>query len=179
MRRKSACLTLIVTMIALMLAPLAGAQAANKGLTVPVQGRAKNGPAVTGTFKVREFVKTGDPTNPIGAVGTLMLTTKDGRTAVTEATMPVKLATAAAPVSGVAIQQLVCEILELTLGPLDLNLLGLEIHLDTVHLTIDANPAGGLLGDLLCAIANLLNLGDILGVLDQLIGLLNQLLDLL
>jgi hypothetical protein len=170
---------LIVTMIALVLAPLAPAQAATKGLTVAVNGRAKNGPTVTGTFKIREFVKTGDPTNPIGAVGTLMLTTKDGRTAVTEATMPVKLGTSPAPAGGVSSLQLVCEILELTLGPLDLNLLGLEIHLDTVHLTIDANPAGGLLGDLLCAIANLLNLGDILGVLDQLLGLLNQLLDLL
>lgn len=47
----------------------------------------------------------------------------------------------------------ICKILELTLGPLDLNLLGLLIHLDRVHLTITAVRGGGILGDLLCGIA--------------------------
>ena len=51
------------------------------------------------------------------------------------------------------------------LGPLDLNLLGLEIHLDTVVLDIIANPAGGLLGELLCAVANLLDGGPLGGLL--------------
>jgi hypothetical protein len=51
-----------------------------------------------------------------------------------------------------------CEILNLVLGPLDLNLLGLEVHLDQVVLNITANPGpGNLLGNLLCAVANLLN----------------------
>ena len=129
MRRTSVSLMLIVTMIALVLAPLAPAQAATKGLTVAVNGRAKNGPAVTGTFKIREFVKTGDPTNPIGAVGTLMLTTKDGRTAVTEATMPVKLGTSPAPAGGVSSLQLVCEILEVGAGrPPDLHQPAQSVH---------------------------------------------------
>jgi hypothetical protein len=56
---------------------------------------------------------------------------------------------AAATTASAVVIQAVCEVLDLTLGPLDLNLLGLEIHLDTVHLDIDANPAGGLLGQLL------------------------------
>lgn len=47
----------------------------------------------------------------------------------------------------------VCEILDLVLGPLDLNLLGLMIHLDRVHLRITADPNGGLLGSLLCSLA--------------------------
>ena len=47
----------------------------------------------------------------------------------------------------------VCRILDLVLGPLDLNLLGLMIHLDRVHLTITAVPGGGILGDLLCSLA--------------------------
>jgi hypothetical protein len=178
MQRLAARLTLIVTMLALLLAPLAPAKAATNGFAVAVKGKAKNGPSVTGTFTIREFVKTGDPANPIGAVGTLVLTTATGQTAVAQATMPVKLGSPAAP-AGASIQLLTCEILELTLGPLDLNLLGLEIHLDTVHLVIEANPAGGLLGQLLCAVANLLSLGDILAVLDDLIDLLNQILDLL
>ena len=72
-------------------------------------------------------------------------------------------------------------VLTLVLGPLDLNLLGLEIHLNQVVLTIDADPTGGLLGALLAALAGL-NLGDILdliGNLGDLADFLNLLLDLL
>ena len=46
----------------------------------------------------------------------------------------------------------ICPILDLTLGPLDLNLLGLLVHLDTVHLTITADSTGGILGSLLCSL---------------------------
>jgi hypothetical protein len=46
----------------------------------------------------------------------------------------------------------ICPILDLTLGPLDLNLLGLMVHLDTVHLTITADSTGGVLGSLLCSL---------------------------
>jgi hypothetical protein len=45
-----------------------------------------------------------------------------------------------------------CSILDLTLGPLHLNLLGLVVDLNTVRLTITADPAGGLLGNLLCSL---------------------------
>src|SRR5436190_1308885 len=47
-------------------------------------------------------------------------------------------------------QMKICTVLDLTLGPLDLNLLGLMVHLDTVHLLITADSEGGLLGSLLC-----------------------------
>jgi hypothetical protein len=47
----------------------------------------------------------------------------------------------------------VCEILDLVLGPLNLNLLGLMIRLDRVHLRITADPNGGILGSLLCSLA--------------------------
>ena len=43
--------------------------------------------------------------------------------------------------------------LDLVLGPLDLNLLGLMVHLDRVQLRITADPNGGLLGSLLCSLA--------------------------
>jgi hypothetical protein len=49
-----------------------------------------------------------------------------------------------------------CEILDLELGPLDLNLLGLVVHLDRINLEITAQQGGGLLGDLLCSLADLL-----------------------
>jgi hypothetical protein len=51
-----------------------------------------------------------------------------------------------------------CPILHLTLGPLDLNLLGLQVHLDRVVLDITAQSGpGNLLGNLLCAVAHLLD----------------------
>ena len=69
-----------------------------------------------------------------------------------------------------------CQILDLELGSLDLNLLGLEIHLDKVVRNIKARRGGGLLGDLLCAIADLLEGG---GALGRLARLLNRLIALL
>lgn len=55
-----------------------------------------------------------------------------------------------------------CTVLDLALGPVQLNLLGLEVILDNcdngpVTVTITAIPGGGLLGDLLCSLTNLLN----------------------
>jgi len=79
-------------------------------------------------------------------------------------------------------QQAACSILHLDLGPLDLNLLGLVVHLDEVILDISAQPgAGNLLGNLLCAITGLLNgfnLGNILqgALTNVLTNLLNNLL---
>ncbi|GAB3037319.1 hypothetical protein GCM10011376_31540 [Nocardioides flavus (ex Wang et al. 2016)] len=73
-----------------------------------------------------------------------------------------------------------CDVLNLVLGPLDLNLLGLEINLKRVVLDIIAVPgAGNLLGNLLCAVAGLLDGGPLAGLLGQLQTLLNQILGLL
>ena len=67
-----------------------------------------------------------------------------------------------------------CQILDLTLGPLDLDLLGLVVHLDRVHLNITAQSGpGNLLGNLLCAVAHLLDNGHALS------GLVNQLNNIL
>ena len=49
--------------------------------------------------------------------------------------------------------QAICNVLELTLGPLDLNVLGLRVQLSKVHLRITADSTGGLLGSLLCGLA--------------------------
>jgi hypothetical protein len=184
MVKKYISLFLVAVMLAVLVTPMPSvaqnSTGGGAGLTVPVQGQARSGGRVTGTFTILKFVATGDKANPVGALGTLTLTTANG-VAVTQVTMPVQFSNAATGATGaISTQQLVtCEILDLTLGPLDLNLLGLEIHLDQVHLTIDANPAGGLLGQLLCAIANLLGPGGTIGNLIRLLNLLNQLLELL
>lgn len=86
--------------------------------------------------------------------------------------------TAATP-STLSAMQTGCSILDLQLGPLDLTLLGLHIFLDQVNLEITAIPGGGLLGDLLCAVNNLLNplgpLAQIANLLNQILGILNSL----
>ncbi|MEE2570347.1 ABC transporter substrate-binding protein [Pseudarthrobacter sp. J64] len=70
-----------------------------------------------------------------------------------------------------------CDILNLDLGPLHLDVLGLVVDLDEVHLDITAEPgAGNLLGNLLCSVANALNPG---GGGGGLANLLNRLLGLL
>ena len=58
------------------------------------------------------------------------------------------------PLTAVASQAPVCNVLELTLGPLHVNLLGLIVDLNKVHLKITANPTGGVLGSLFCGLAN-------------------------
>jgi hypothetical protein len=65
-----------------------------------------------------------------------------------------------------------CNVLNLVLGPLNLNLLGLVVTLNQVHLNITAVP-GELLGSLLCDVANLLNGG---GALSSIATLLNEIL---
>lgn len=47
----------------------------------------------------------------------------------------------------------VCPILNLLLGPLHLDLLGLIVDLNQVHLTLTADPNGGVLGSLFCSLA--------------------------
>ena len=96
---------------------------------------------------------TGTVTNAAGAVV---------QTIVTNIAMPVASATST------------CEILNLVLGPLHLDVLGLVVDLNQVVLNITAvQGAGNLLGNLLCAITGLLDAGS-LG--QELVNLLNQLL---
>jgi hypothetical protein len=73
-----------------------------------------------------------------------------------------------------------CDILFLDLGPISLDLLGLQLDLSQILLDLDAAPGpGNLLGNLLCALTGLLDAG---GLLTQIIGVLdriNTILDLL
>jgi hypothetical protein len=150
----------------------AGAQTTQQDLTkrIPVTGTAKNGKTFKGTYTIDRFVTRG---NRVLAVGTLKGRLKHRN---------VKRSGVRIPVSGFAEQgaaqssQLVCRILTLTLGPLDLNLLGLRVQLNQVNLRITAIPGGGLLGDLLCGIANLLNPPALAG--NDLSSVLNALLAL-
>ena len=87
------------------------------------------------------------------AVGTFNGTVTDLATGVvSQVTTPVSALIGSADAS--------CSILDLTLGPLHLDLLGLVVDLNQVHLTITAVPGpGNLLGNLLGAVTHLLDGG--------------------
>ncbi|MEW1806674.1 ABC transporter substrate-binding protein [Pseudarthrobacter sp. NPDC080039] len=69
-----------------------------------------------------------------------------------------------------------CDVLNLVLGPLHLNLLGLNVDLNQVVLNITSQTgAGNLVGNLLCAVTGLLDGGN---GLSGLTNLLNRLLGL-
>ena len=81
-------------------------------------------------------------------------------------------------------QQASCSILDLDIGAIHLDLLGLNVDLAPVHLDITAiSGAGNLLGNLLCAVAGLLDpngfLTDLVNNLTTLLNLLNQINQLL
>ena len=117
-----------------------------------------------GEFLIQRFIRSGDQ---IVAVGSLTGTFTDILGTATQITNQ----TIQAPVSAIVGS---CSILHLELGPLDLDLLGLQIHLDKIVLDISAQAgAGNLLGNLLCAITNLLN-GP--GSLVAIVQLLNRIL---
>lgn len=63
-----------------------------------------------------------------------------------------------------------CTILDLTLGPIDLQLLGLRLQTNEIHITLTAQR-GTLLGDLLCGLffGSQNNLGGLATVLNQLL----------
>jgi hypothetical protein len=143
------------------------------GIPIRVHDRGRN---FKGTLDVVEFI---EQDGGIVAVGELTgkLTGKGfGNRAVSETVeLPVSLPDV--PIEGVTTQQLECEVLHLELGPITLNLLGLNVYIGGPNNTplivdITADPSGGLLGQLLCALAS----G---GPLATIIDLLNQILDIL
>jgi hypothetical protein len=135
-----------------------------------VTGTGKGGKKFTGTYTIDRFVSRA---GQVFSVGTLKGKLKNRRVSRHNVRMPVSNFGAAGAAQS---SQLVCRILTLTLGPLDLNLLGLRVQLNQVNLRITAIPGGGLLGDLLCGVANLLNPPALLG--GNLASVLNALLAL-
>ena len=156
-------------------APTPTPKAAAGTMTSTVNGTFGDGGTVSGTFTPTRFAARN---GAVVAIGTLhsVLTDAAGSTvgtADTPVTLPVQL-----PAGGVSTLA-ACPILHLVLGPLDLNLLGLTVHLNTVVLDITAiSGPGNLLGNLLCAIAGLLN-GGLSAPLGQIVALLNAILALL
>ncbi|WP_239117696.1 hypothetical protein [Paractinoplanes ferrugineus] len=138
-------------------------------LATPVTGTAANGGSFAGTFTPTTFTtRNGN----VLANGVLTGTVKDSSGA------PVGSVTrnVAMPVTVAAVT---CQVLNLVLGPLHLDLLGLVVDLNQVHLVITAvQAAGNLLGNLLCAVTHLLDgtptAGGLAALLNAILALLGQ-----
>ena len=152
----------MLAMLASAAAPVHAAPAAKSGISMPVTS-ADSAAQFVGTFDLNKFVAT---STGVAAVGTISGTLTDALGNVTTVVRTVSFP--------VRIGATTCDILHLELGPLDLDLLGLVVHLNKIVLDIDAQSgAGNLLGNLLCAVAGLLDnpsglarlLNDILAIL--------------
>ena len=135
---------------------------------LPMNGTTSTGGTFTGTFDLaRLALRDGN----LVALGTVSGTLKDAAGAVVGTVSNVATELVLGAARGT------CSILHLELGPLDLDLLGLTVHLNKVVLDITAQSGpGNLLGNLLCAVAHLL---DARSPLDILADAINDLLRLM
>ena len=129
-------------------------------------GTTASGGTFTGTLSNVQFVNQGGVMLVGNLTGTL--TNAAGTVIGSVTNQPISV-----PVTGAAATGS-CSILDLTLGPLHLDLLGLVVDLNQVHLTITGQTGPGqLLGNLLCGLANALNGngGGLANILNRLLGL--------
>jgi hypothetical protein len=164
--KRLALATLVLFTTAIMSPAIASAQAKAPAspLSIPVTG-AGGGAVFSGTFQLQKFAT--DQAGQLVASGLLtgVVTTAAGATTSVVRTISVPA----------AVTQASCDILHLDLGPLDLNLLGLQINLSQIVLDITAQTgAGNLLGNLLCAVTGLLDnpsgLADLLNRILAILG---------
>jgi hypothetical protein len=174
MKRHRTPLSLLVALVIALVvcAPLRAVMAQTSGIPVTAAGTAGGGPVdFVGTFDIKEFKVQGDQ---VIAVGTVSGVVTDASGAVVQTVRNVNVQDLVVPLQTPD----ACDIMHLEIGALDLDLLGLVVHLDQVVLDIAAVPgAGNLLGNLLCAIAGVLDpsAGIPVGIIAD---LLNALLDL-
>ena len=155
--------------------PVIAKDNAPPSLQIPVVGTTSSGGTFQGTAVITGFAVDG---KNVVAVGTISGVVNGTQSVVSTFTAPVALPAAGATAPAVAQAAAACQILNLVLGPINLNVLGLVISIpNPVVLNITAVPgAGNLLGNLLCQVVNLLNGG---GALQQVADLLNQILGIL
>lgn len=129
---------------ALAAVPVAGAAdtQASSALTVPIVG-------TNGTNAVATITGFVDRNGTLTAVGTITGVVDTAAGLVTVVSAPFS-----APVAATG----TCTILTLDIGAIHLDLLGLVVDLSPIHLSITAQSGSGqLLGNLLCAVAHLLD----------------------
>jgi hypothetical protein len=175
----------IAAVTAFTIAPAAPAASPTGGVTFPISGVTINCTDVgvpstlcTAAGQTLNYAGTGTVTNfsvvngALAATGTFTGTLTNPVTGLTQTNVGGTFTDA--PVTGGSGS---CQILDLTIGPIDLNLLGLVVQTNTIHLNITAQQGpGNLLGNLLCGVANLLNSNGSSNTLQQIANLLNQII---
>src|SRR5437868_6669242 len=101
--------------------------------SVPITGRASNGTPFVGVLKIERFVSTSS--GKVRAIGSITGTAGSRTLGTTRVSLPVSLSTTAQTAAAAAAS---CPILNLTIGPIHLDLLGLVIDTNTIHLSINA-----------------------------------------
>ena len=121
---------------------------------VSLSGKSKSGKQFRGRYAIDRFRASG---GELFAVGTVRGRLSGRRVVERRVRMPAALSGGAAAAQLPPIPN-ACEILNLVLGPIRLDLLGLVVRTNRINVRIDAVPGpGNLLGNLLCAITGLLD----------------------
>jgi hypothetical protein len=173
MRRVTSVLVLALLGVLSTMTPAAAQTIApGPGIAIPV---VSTGTAATfnGVFTLRRFLPTA---NGVAAVGTLTgVATPTGGAPVSVYRTIAVPAGVAMNASATPTAAASCGILHLDLGPLFLDLLGLQVDLSEVILDITAQTGpGNLLGNLLCAVTGLLDSpGGLAQLLNQILGILD------
>ena len=172
-------------------------------LTLPATGTFELGGEFTGTISINRFEQRGNQVVAIGVVAGVLTQggRKLGTAVVGEVAWPVALRSggqliansrtlASAPrprqiawSSGLGsafrvlpVQAAGCQVLDIALGPITLDVLGVDVALGAVTFNL-TGVAGTPLGDLVCAVSDLLgNVAGLVNVLNSLLGLITGLL---
>jgi hypothetical protein len=161
------------------------------GVVLPITGTIEGGGTFNGVFALQRFASGPDGgIFAIGVVSGSVLTDAGVRTFVTPVSLPVADPRGAAsipapshqravwddeapaPAAGIVLAQATCDVLNLSIGAIDLNVLGLIVHTDPIALVISGDTAGPL-GAAICLVLNAV--GSIVNLLNTILGLLGGL----
>jgi hypothetical protein len=172
----AALAAIVAAAVAMTISPGASAATTTDVNAVPVSGATPSGGTFDGTLDIsRVALQNGHLVADGTVTGTAENAAGDTTGTVTDAPVSVPIT---ADATGT------CQILDLSIGTVRLDLLGLVVQLDPVHLNISGQQgSGNLVGNLLCSITHLLDNGGgssstglLSGLLQPIVNLLNQVL---
>jgi hypothetical protein len=178
MRFVATLLSVVMFAAAMGFAPATPVEAAAT-IVVPLTGTTNGGGRFTGSFTISGFEDRGGTIYAIGMVsGTVTGSPNVARSGISgPLALPVTATSvpAVAARSAITAQATPCDVLHLQFGGITLDLLGLSVALSPV--TLDITGQAGPLGELVCqAVAALGTIADLVGLLNQILGLLTGLL---
>jgi len=144
-------------------------------LQLPIAGSAAGGGAFAGTLSIQRFEARGDQVVAIGMVSGRVA--GGGTGLAGPVALPVQLGPGVqgAAASNAVVAQATCQVLHLDVGAVNLNLAGVLVTTQPVSIDLSGDSAGPL-GNLTCTIlATLNNVVGVVGLLNQLLGVVTGL----